>query len=79
MRHSRVPIGADRDPIAERFRGEYQRDRPDCRGSLFDADSHRIVCGPTGTDRDELSAGYRDANRLLAGVPPGTIIRPRLP
>jgi hypothetical protein len=37
----------------------------------------RIVCGPTGTDRDELAAEYRRAHKL-AGVPPGTIMRPRL-
>ena len=45
------------------------------------AQSHdrRVVCGPTGPDRDALAAEYRDANRLLAGVPPGTIIRPRAP
>ena len=38
-----------------------------------------VVCGPTGPQRDALAAEYRDANRLLAGVPPGSIIRPRSP
>ena len=37
---------------------------------------HRIVCGPTGANRDELAAEYRRANPL-AGVPPGSILRPR--
>ncbi|HTU24445.1 MAG TPA: hypothetical protein VMF30_03540 [Pirellulales bacterium] len=36
----------------------------------------RIVCGPAGTDRDALAADYRHAHRL-AGVPPGSIVRPR--
>ena len=37
---------------------------------------HRITCGPTGPDRDELAAEYRREHRL-AGVPPGSIVRPR--
>jgi hypothetical protein len=37
---------------------------------------HRIVCGPIGVDRNELAAEYRRANPL-AGVPPGSILRPR--
>ena len=36
----------------------------------------RIVCGPTGPDRDELAAEYRRTHKL-AGVPPGSIVRPR--
>lgn len=36
-----------------------------------------VVCGPSGPQRDALAAEYRNANRLLAGVPPGSIIRPR--
>lgn len=35
----------------------------------------RIVCGPAGADRDVIAAEFRD-KRKLAGVPPGTIIRP---
>jgi hypothetical protein len=35
----------------------------------------RITCGPTGADRDLLAAEYRQAHRL-AGVPPGSIVRP---
>jgi hypothetical protein len=36
----------------------------------------RIVCGPTGNDREALAAEYRQAHRF-AGVPPGSIVRPR--
>ena len=36
---------------------------------------HRIVCGPAGPDRDKIAAEFRH-KRKLAGVPPGTIIRP---
>ena len=37
----------------------------------------RITCGPAGPDRDALAAEYRQAHKL-AGVPPGSIVRPRL-
>jgi hypothetical protein len=37
---------------------------------------HRIECGPTGADRDALAAAYRRQHKL-AGVPPGSIVRPR--
>ena len=42
------------------------------------ARSHRrhIVCGPTGAQRDELAADHRGVHKL-AGVPPGSILRPR--
>jgi hypothetical protein len=36
----------------------------------------RIACGPTGPDRDELAAEYRRQHKL-AGLPPGSIVRPR--
>ena len=36
---------------------------------------HRIVCGPTGEDRDGLAAEFRRTHKL-AGVPPGSIVRP---
>jgi hypothetical protein len=35
----------------------------------------RIVCGPTAEDRELLAAEFR-RSRKLAGVPPGTIVRP---
>jgi hypothetical protein len=37
---------------------------------------HRITCGPTGPDRDALAAEFRRTTKL-AGVPPGSILRPR--
>jgi hypothetical protein len=36
---------------------------------------HHVVCGPTGPDRDALAAEYRRVHNL-AGVPPGSIVRP---
>jgi hypothetical protein len=36
----------------------------------------RITCGPAGADRDALAAQYHRDHRL-AGVPPGSIVRPR--
>jgi len=36
----------------------------------------RVVTGPTGADRDALAAEHRRMHKL-AGVPPGTIMRPR--
>jgi hypothetical protein len=36
-----------------------------------------IALGPTGPDRDELSAEYRRKHNL-PGAPPGSIVRPRL-
>ena len=36
----------------------------------------RIMCGPTGAHPDELAAEYRREHKL-AGVPPGSIVRPR--
>lgn len=35
----------------------------------------RIVCGSAGADRDMIAAEFRD-ERKLAGVPPGSIVRP---
>jgi hypothetical protein len=35
----------------------------------------KVACGPTGPDRDELAAEFRREYRL-AGVPPGSIVRP---
>jgi hypothetical protein len=41
-----------------------------------DAFGRNVVCGPAGPDRDALAAAFRQAEKL-AGVPPGSIIRPR--
>jgi len=42
----------------------------------LDRQQRHIVCGPAGPDRDALAAEYQRA-RKLAGVPPGSIVRPR--
>jgi hypothetical protein len=36
----------------------------------------RVVCGPAGPDRNALAAEFQPAEKL-AGVPPGSIVRPR--
>ena len=36
----------------------------------------RVVCGPAGQDRNALAAEFQRAEKL-AGVPPGSIVRPR--
>lgn len=43
------------------------------------ARSHQrwIECGPSGPDRDALAAEHREAHNLT-GVPPSSIVRPRL-
>jgi hypothetical protein len=51
--------------------------RPWNDAALNARNNHRsIVCGPTGPDRDALAAECRRAHNL-AGVPPGSILRPR--
>jgi hypothetical protein len=37
---------------------------------------HRITCGPAGPDRDALAAEFCQTHKL-AGVSPGSIVRPR--
>jgi len=36
----------------------------------------RVVCGPSGPDRDALTAEFQETHKL-AGVPSGSIVRPR--
>ena len=51
----------------------------DGQAAAREARSHqrKIACGPSGADRDALAAAYRREHKL-AGVPPGSIVRPRL-
>jgi hypothetical protein len=53
-------------------------DRPWIKATVFaTADQrHRIACGPSGSDRDALAAEFRRMSGF-AGVPPGSIVRPR--
>jgi hypothetical protein len=59
--------------------GPMTDDRP-WQSAAREARNHqrRIVCGPSGADRDALAAEYREAHRL-AGVPLGSIVRSRPP
>jgi hypothetical protein len=41
-----------------------------------EAFGRRVTCGPTGPDRDALAAEFQRTEKL-AGVPPGSIVRPR--
>jgi hypothetical protein len=36
----------------------------------------RVVCGPSGPDRDSLAADFQRTEKL-GGVPPGSILKPR--
>ncbi|HME27829.1 MAG TPA: hypothetical protein VKI44_42015 [Acetobacteraceae bacterium] len=57
--------------------GPMTDDRPWKDAARYARDQHqrRITCGPTGPDRDALAAEHRRAHKL-AGVPPGSIVRP---
>jgi hypothetical protein len=52
-------------------------DRPWNEAAAFARNQQRrIACGPTGADRYNLATEYRLTHKL-AGVPPGSIVRPR--
>ena len=70
-------IVTDHDRGVFAVEGPMIDDRP-WKDAATDARNHqrRIACGPAGANRDELAAEYRRANKL-AGVPPGSIVRPR--
>jgi hypothetical protein len=57
--------------------GPMTDDRPWNEAARYARDQQRrIACGPSGPDREALAAEYRRAHRV-AGVPPGSIVRPR--
>ena len=70
-------IVTDHDRGVFAVEGPMTDDRP-WKEAASEARNHqrRVVCGPIGTDRDALAADYRSTHRL-AGVPPGSIVRPR--
>ncbi len=70
-------IVTDHDRGVFAIEGPMTDDRP-WQAAAREARNHqrRIVCGPAGADRDALAAEHRQAHRL-AGVPPGSIVRPR--
>ena len=70
-------IVADHDRGVFAVEGPMIDDRPWNEAAKYARNNqHRIVCGPTGTDRDALAAEFFRTHKL-AGVPPGGIVRPR--
>jgi hypothetical protein len=71
-------IVADRDQEVFAVEGPMTDDRPWSHAARHARDvlDRRVVCGPTGAHRDALAADFQRAEHL-AGVPPGSIIRPR--
>jgi hypothetical protein len=70
-------IVADHDRGVFAVEGPMTDDKPWIEAAIYARNhQHRIVCGPTGTDRDALAAEYLRTHKL-AGVPPGSIVRPR--
>jgi hypothetical protein len=78
--HSPAPfflILADHDQGFFSVEGPMTDDRPWKDAALNARNNHRhIECGPAGPDRAALAAEYYRAHKL-AGVPPGSIVRPR--
>ena len=70
-------IIADHDRGVFSIEGPMTDDQPWQSAARYARDQHqrRISCGTTGPDRDALAAEYRRAHKL-AGVPPGSIVRP---
>lgn len=68
------------DPDQNHFcvEGPMIDDHPWRNGVRFMNDRHyrRITCGPSGPDRDALSAEFQKTSHY-GGCPPGSIVRPR--
>jgi len=69
-------IVTDHDRGVFAVEGPMTDDRPRLSAARAARDHRRITCGPTGSDRDALTADYASTHKLT-GVPPGSIIRPR--
>ena len=71
-------IVADHDQGFFSVEGPMTDDRPwqNAARHARDQFGRRVVCGPAGPDRNALAAEFRQAYNF-AGVPPGTILRPR--
>jgi hypothetical protein len=70
-------IVADHDRRVFAVEGPMTDERPWRDAARYARDQQRrIECGPTGPDREALAAEYR-RERRLAGVPPGSVVRPR--
>jgi hypothetical protein len=70
-------IVTDHDRGVFAVEGPMTDDRP-WQSAAREVRGHRrkVACGPTGRDRDALAAEYRREHKF-AGVPPGSILRPR--
>jgi len=70
-------IVADHDRGFFSVEGPMTDDQPWQSAARRARDNQRHVeCGPVGPDRAALAAEYQRAHKL-AGVPPGSIVRPR--
>jgi hypothetical protein len=70
-------IVTDHDRRVFAVEGPMTDDRPWNEAARYARDNQRrIVCGPTGADREALAAEHQRAHKL-AGVPPGSILRRR--
>jgi hypothetical protein len=70
-------IVTDHDQGFFSVEGPMTDDRPWKDAALNARNNHRrIMCGPTGPDRDKLAAEFQRSEKL-GGVPPGSIVRPR--
>ncbi len=69
-------IVADHDRGFFSVEGPMTDDRPWIAAARHARNNQRrILCGPSGPDREALAADYQKAHKL-AGVPPGSIVRP---
>jgi hypothetical protein len=71
-------IVADHDQGFFSVEGPMTDDRPCHKAARHARDQlgRRVVCGPAGPDRNALATEFQRAGKL-AGVPPGSIVRPR--
>jgi hypothetical protein len=71
-------IVADHDQGFFSVEGPMTDDRPWINTARHARDQfgRRVVCGPAGLDRNALATEFQRAEKL-AGVPPGSIVRPR--
>jgi hypothetical protein len=71
-------IVADHDQGFFSVEGPMTDDRPwnDAVRQARDHFRRRVMCGPAGPDREALALEFQRAKKL-AGVPPGSIVRPR--
>jgi len=71
-------IVADHDRHMFSVEGPMTNDGPWIAAARWARDQmqRRVICGPRGADRAVLAAEYRGLEKM-AGVPPGSILRPR--